>query len=161
MRVNSSIVSALTLMPSAFAITCLPDITTTVTEHTSSYEFHLGAPELTKKIAERMRFKRTCARGSSTVTEPFPLPTSSSKAPTSTTPSLPPITCTPPATTTATVQETSGVTTTVTEVVAPTVTAYPCADPVDYQSLTYGDASTTADLGLENSFYHLSSPQGS
>ncbi|RYP47333.1 hypothetical protein DL768_006584 [Monosporascus sp. mg162] len=46
-----------------------------------------------------MRFKRTCARGSPTVTEPFPPPTFSSKVPTSTTPRPPHITCTPPATT--------------------------------------------------------------
>ncbi|RYP08275.1 hypothetical protein DL764_002009 [Monosporascus ibericus] len=135
--------------------------TVTTSASRASYEFLPGAPEPTKRIAERMRFKRTCARASSTVTEPFPSPTSSSKLPTSTTLSLPPITCTPPATTTTTVQEASTATTTVTEVVTSTETVYPCADHVDYQGPTYGDACTTADLGLENPLYYLSSPQGS
>ncbi|RYP61620.1 hypothetical protein DL769_007618 [Monosporascus sp. CRB-8-3] len=108
-----------------------------------------------KKITERMRFKRTCARGSSTVTKPFP--TFGSKVHTSMTPSLPPITFTPPATTTTTVQEASAVTTTGTEVVTPTETVYLCAGPMDYQGPTSCVVSraTNAAAGTD---HHVTGP---
>ncbi|RYP92215.1 hypothetical protein DL770_001634 [Monosporascus sp. CRB-9-2] len=61
MRVNSIIVSALALMPSAFAITCLPDITTTVTDNitttvteTATTSASTGAHEIQADVRTRL-----------------------------------------------------------------------------------------------------------